>query len=293
MAFAAFILVVPGLSLAAPQTFNTALPVGKGNAVFRGQFMVLKAGNDPGDDKRDLTVLGGIPVLGYGLTSDLALFGMFPYINKGLELNVPGRGRITRGAAGFGDARIFARYTLFQRDGRGSTFRGAPFFGIELPTGADDDHDALGRLPQPLQADSGSWDPFGGVVVTYQSLDYQVDAQISYTANTQANDFAFGDELRFDASLQYRLLPRELDTGVPGFLYGVLETNLLYREKNRPGSGKDPDSGGTTLFVAPGLQYVTQKWLVEAIVQFPIIQDLNGTALKDDYTVRAGFRINF
>ncbi len=34
------------------------------------------------------------------------------------------------------------------------------------------------------------------------------------------------------ASLQYRLWPRELSGGVPGFLYGVVETNLIYQGKN-------------------------------------------------------------
>ena len=52
-------------------------------------------------------------------------------------------------------------------------------------------------------------------------------------------------------------------------------------------------SGGTTLFLVPGLQYVTRRWIVEAAVQLPVVQDLNGTALENDYIVRAGFRFNF
>ena len=150
-----------------------------------------------------------------------------------------------------------------------------------------------GRLPANLQLGSGSWDPFGGVVATYQTLEYQVDAQASYKINTEANSFEFGDEARLDASLQYRLWPRELGPGVPGFLYGVLEGNLVYRGKSERGGIDDPNSGGTSLFLAPGLQYVTKRWIVEAIVQLPVVQDLNGDALEDDFTVRAGFRVNF
>jgi len=131
------------------------------------------------------------------------------------------------------------------------------------------------------------------VIATYQTLDYQIDAQISYKANTKANDFEFGDEFRFDASLQYRLWPRELGTGVPGFLYGVVETNLLHQAKNRVSGARDPNSGGTTLFLSPGLQYVTKRWVLEGIVQLPVVQDLNGTALEDDFIVRAGFGVNF
>jgi len=278
---------------AAPQTFNTALPVGKGNFVFREQFFAFEASDDPSPADRDLNVRGSIPVRGYGVTSDLALFGILPWLGKELDLTTPGGQRISRGTNGFGDAQIFARYTVFQKDMRGSNFRIAPFAGLELPTGEDDDHDSLGRLPQPLQSGSGSWDPLGGVIVTWQTLDYQIDAQLAYKANTQANGFEFGDEFRFDTSLQYRLLPRELGPGVPGFLYGVIEANLLHQAKDKIGGFNDPNSGGTRLYLSPGLQYVTRKWIVEAIVQIPVVQDLGGTALEDDYALRVGFRGNF
>lgn len=278
---------------AAPETFNTALPVGEGDFVFREQFLAIKASDDPSPADRNLEVLGGVSVLGYGVTSDLAIFGMLPYLDKELDLTMPGGQRISRSTSGIGDAQLFARYTILQKDMRGSNFRIAPFIGIKLPTGDDDDSDSMGRLPQPLQLGSGSWDPFGGVIATYQTLDYQVDAQLSYKAHTEANGFEFGDEFGFDASLQYRLWPRELGGGVPGFLYGVIETNLLHQAKNEIGGVKDPNSGGTKLFLSPGLQYVTKRWVLEAIVQIPVVQDLGGTALEDDYTVRAGFRVNF
>lgn len=289
----AVLLPMPGTSHAAPQTFNTALPVAKGSFVFREQFLYQKASDDPSAADRNLEVLGGVSVLGYGVTSDLALFGVLPYLDKQLDLTMPGGQQVTRSARGIGDAHVFARYTAFQKDMRGSNFRVAPFIGVKLPTGSDNDRDGLARLPQPLQLGSGSWDPLGGVIATYQTLDYEIDTQVSYQANTKANGFEFGDEFRFDTSLQYRLLPRELGTGVPGFLYGVIETNLLHQAKNRINGVNDPNSGGTTLFLSPGLQYVTKKWVLEAIVQFPVVQHLNGAALKADFIVRTGFRVNF
>lgn len=280
-------------AMAAPQTFNTALPVAKGELIFREQFVYKKATDDPSTSDRELEVLRFNSVLGYGATSDLALFGLLPYLDKELDLTTSGGQRVTRSTNGIGDARLFARYEVLQRDMKGRNFRVAPFAGLELPTGDDDDTDSLGRLPATLQLGSGSWDPFGGLIATYQTLDYQVDAQASYKVNTEANDFEFGDEFRFDASFQYRLWPRNLGRGVPGFLYGVLEGNFLHRGRDESGGVEDPDSGGTSLFVSPGLQYVTKRWVAEAIVQLPALQDLNGTALKDDFTVRAGFRVNF
>lgn len=282
-----------GTALAAPETFNTALPVAKGEFLFREQFFYKKASNDPSAADRDLEVLGGISVLGYGVNADLAIFGVLPYLTKDLEITTSDGQRVTRSTNGIGDARLFGRYTIFKNNFPGGNFRIAPFAGIELPTGDNTDSDSLGVLPATLQLGSGSWDPFGGVVATYQTLDYQIDVSGSYKVNTEADNFEFGDEVRFDASVQYRLWPRELTGGLPGFLYGVLEANLIYQGENEIGGANDPNSGGTTLFIAPGLQYVTKRWILEAIVQLPAYQDLGGTALEDDFTIRAGLRFNF
>ena len=283
---------VAATAMAAPQTFNTALPVAQDEFVFREQFVYRKATDDPSPADRKLQVLGGVSVLGYGVTGEVAVFGVLPYLDKELDVTTPG-GRVTRDTSGIADARLFGRYTAYKADASGRTFRIAPFLGVELPTGDDNDRDSLGRLPAPLQLGSGSWDGFGGIVLTYQTLHYQIDAQASYTLNTEANNVEFGDQARLDASLQYRVWPRELDAGVPGFLYAVLEGNLLYADNNEINGTKDPDSGGTTFFLSPGIQYVTKRWIIEGIVQLPVSQNLNGAALEDDFTVRAGFRFNF
>lgn len=274
------------------QTFNTALPVATGRFIFREQFLYRKASDDPTPANRELDVLGGIAVLGYGATSDLTLFGMLPWFDKELDATMLGGQRISRGSSGVGDAQLFARYTVVQKDRRGRSFRVAPFLGIKLPTGDDDESDALGQLPQPLQPGSGSWDPFGGVIATWQTLDYQIDAQLGYRATTRANGFEFGDEFQADASFQYRLWPRELSGGVPGFLYSFLETNLLHQAKNEIGGSDDSDSGGTRLFLSPGIKYVTRRWVFDVIVQLPVVQDLGGNALEDDFRVRTGVRVN-
>ena len=277
---------------AAPESFNTALPVAEGEFVFREQFILDQSGDDPSGADRDRTAWVLVSVLGYGANSDLALFGVVPYVDRSLDIT-QGSARRTRSASGLGDISLFGRYTVFRRDWPGRTLRVASFAGLELPTGDDDETDSFGRLPPSVQPGSGSWDPFGGLVLSYQTLDFEVDAQASYRANTKANDFEFGDVARLDGALQYRLWPRELGSGVPGFLYGVLEANLIHRDKDQVSGTNDPDSGGLSLFILPGLQYVTKRWIVETGVQIPVVQDLNGTALEKDTIFRAGFRLNF
>ena len=281
-----------GAASSAPITFNTALPVAEGEFIAREQFGLNQSGDDPSGADRDRTAWSVVSVLVYGVNSDLALFGVVPYVNKQLKLTTDGA-RVRRRTNGLGDIKLFGRYTIFKNNFSGGNFRIAPFAGIEVPTADNKRSDALGRLPASVQPGSGSWDPFGGIVITYQTLDFEIDAQASYKANTEANGFEFGDVARLDGSLQYRLWPRELSGGVPGFLYGVLEANLIREDKDGISDIKDPNSGGTRLFLVPGLQYVTRRWIAETSVQFPIVQDLNGTKLENDYIVRTGFRLNF
>lgn len=276
----------------APVTFNTALPVGGDEFVARGLLVRSQSGHDPGAADRDLGATSLVSVLGYGVTPKLAVFGVLPYVDKDLDLTVGGS-RLARGASGIGDVSLFGRYTLLQRDQPGRTFRVAPFLGVKAPTGDDNERDGLGRLPAAVQSGTGAWDAFGGVVATYQILALQVDGQISYRVNNEANGFDPGDEARLDGSLQYRLWPRTLGSGVPDFLYGVLEMNLVHRDKHEMNGITDNNSGGTTVYLAPGLQYVTKRWIVEGVVQLPVIENLNGNALESDYIVRAGVRFNF
>ncbi len=279
-------------ALSAPVTFNTALPVGGGEFVARGLVVVNESGKDPSGADRDRRATSFVSVLGYGVTNKLAMFGVVPYVDKDLDVTVNGN-RINRSESGLGDVSVFGRYTVVQHDQPGRTFRVAPFFGVKAPTGNDNESDEFGRLPPSVQSGTGAWDVFGGIVGTYQTFDFQTDGQVSYRINNEANNFEPGNVFRLDGSLQYRLSPKILGDGVPNFLYGVLETNFIYRDKNKLNGTDNDNSGGTTVFLSPGLQYVTKRLIVEGVVQLPVIQDLNGNALENDYVVRAGVRFNF
>lgn len=130
------------------------------------------------------------------------LFGMLPYLDKRADLTQAGQ-RMSLGTSNFGDLTVLGRYTVFQRNAPGRSFRIAPFVGIKAPTGQDDASNGSGRLPLLLQPGSGSWDPIAGVVATYQTLDHEFDVALSYKRNTEANGFEFGDTAQLDASWQY------------------------------------------------------------------------------------------
>ena len=130
-------------------------------------------------------------------------------------------------------------------------------------------------------------------MVSYQTLDFGIDAQLSYRKNGEANGFEAGDEIRIDVSYQHRLLPSVLDSETRSFLYGVIELNTIIQDHHRQNGISADNSGGTTVFLTPGVQYVTRKIIVEVAIQVPVVQNLKGGALENDFTIRGGFRINF
>lgn len=287
-----FVLLVSDLGQAGPITFNSALQVSPGVFIWREQVVLLRSSDDPSPANRDLRVLAVPSVLAYGATRNLTLVGGVPYLDKTLDLTTPA-GRIRRGDRGIGDSVLLARYTIFRRDRVGETMRVAPIVGLKFPTGDDDERDRVGRLPQRLQLGSGSWDPIIGTVFTWQTLQWEFDSAFEYTFHTPANNFEFGDVAELGASFQYRIWPFELRGGVPAFVYAVLESNLFIQGRNEINGIEQRDSGGTSWFLAPGLQFVSKRWVLETAVQLPVVQDLNGQALENDYIFRAGFRFNF
>ena len=103
-------LVLTGVPLAqaAPNTFNTALPVPQGETIWREQ-LVLRERSDDGPMDREVSVQALGSVLGYGITSKLAVFGVVPYFfNKTLDVTTP-MGRIERDTGGIGDVSLFGR----------------------------------------------------------------------------------------------------------------------------------------------------------------------------------------
>ncbi len=285
--------LLPALAAAAPITFNTALPVAKGQWLLREQYIQRYRYDDTAGSGRNvhIGILGN--VLAYGVTSKLSLFAVAPwYLDKTLNATTP-MGRMQLTASGIGDTQLFARYTLFQHDAAGRSFRIAPLAGVIAPTGSSHTVDRFGRLPRPFQNGTGAWGGLAGVIATYQTLAWEFDADATYQASGTHDGYRAGAITQLDGSFQYRLWPRQLGPGIPGFLYGVLETNIVHTGRDRMNGLDVPDSGGTQWFVSPGLQLVTMNYVLETAVQIPIAQDMNGHALHDRYIFHIGFRTHF
>jgi hypothetical protein len=279
---------------AGPITFNTALPVHANELILREQLIWLRATDDPSPMDRNLNVIAVPTVLVYGVHRRVALFGILPFLYKRMDVTTPSGERVRRSATGFGDLSTFVRVTALQIDRPRETIRLAPFAGLKMPTGATGIADDLGQLPPALQLGTGSWDPFGGLIFTWQKLRWELDLSGSYLVRTQANDFSAGDEARGDASFQYRVVPwGEVGPGVPSWLFAVLESNVVWQGHDEIAGVQNPDSGGLNWYLAPGLQWVTLRTVLEAAVQIPVLSRTNGQGLGQDFIARLSFRVNF
>ncbi len=264
------------VSWAAPIATNTALPVSAGEIIVREQMITTHSSDRFGGARRQVDRFEARTVLGYGLTSKLALFGVLPLVNVDRTL-----GAASASDFGLGDAALFARYEVFRSDKPGRTFRIAPFAGVRVPTGRE------GRTGD------GSLDFFGGLIATLASTQWVLDSQLRYGLNREANGFERGDARSVDTSFQYRLSPGKVAQDTHAFVYGVLELSANYYERNRVNGVTDPNSGGFQLYLTPGLQYATRRWIADLGVKIPIVNDLNGTALEPDYSILTSIRVNF
>ncbi len=281
-------IAVTTAAQAAPVTFNTALPVADQEFVARAELVIGQSGDDRSGADRDRRSTALVAALGYGVTGRLALFGVLPYVDNELTLTTGGE-RATRTASGFGDLALFGRYTVYQQDRPGRTLRVAPFAGLKAPTGEDDASNTRGRLPPDVQVGLGRAGGSGDDLP-----DRAVSTRRAARVSGQQRSERFRGR-RYRATRRLMSIPlatARARAGCPGI-------RLRRRAqpdppgKHRVGGAADPNSGGTRLFLTPGVQYVTKRWIAEAAVQWPVSQALNGTALESDYVVRAGFWRNF
>ncbi len=281
-----FTLMKTGYAQGPP--INTDTPImlgvqGRGIRTF-GKIIrkatLLKDGSEIADPmQREVTVFVTPLAIPYNLFNDKFQLGIIvPFMNIDMNKN---NGNIS--SSGIGDLRLFAKYLVYQYDRRNKTIRVASKVGVKLPTGDENKQPPLG---------TGSTDYFFTTVVGW--IEGRVGAYLEgiYNLNTSNDALDFGNSVSYNFAFGYRLLPAVYETYPSSQLNGFLEINGTSANKNKVNGQKIRDTGGTTIFFSPGLQYVGgRRWLIEASVQIPIVNEPNGVQLATDWTISIGTRI--
>ena len=290
-ALSLFVLAAVPLSVFAngpPPRTETAFVTGLQGAAFRS-FIDRMDRSAPG---RDLRVMAVALILPYEVIPNrLVVAGAIPYLDKELVLSQGGQRR-RLGNSGFGDLTVKAKYQILQRDRPRRTTRLSLLASLKLPTGEDDERSEDGSLlPPSLQLGTGSVDYAGGAVITALRQRWGINGDLIYRVNTSDDGFRFGDKLQLDAALAFRASPRIYGTYPSPQLNLFLELNGVRSGRNRAGGTDIAASGGTSLFIAPGIQYmIGRTFLVEASLQLPVAENLHGDQLEADHSLRMGIR---
>jgi len=219
-----------------------------------------------------------------------SVFGIVvPYMEKRLELKGKGE-EFTRGLS---DILLLGRYKFFSRPQRRAWNQAAFQFTLKLPTGPTDRSVSLPVPPsvkRALQPGTGSTDFIFELTGGRFTTRYNLLANLGYRLNTEDDHIAFGDRFFVNTDLEYFLFPW-LTRKHGQEVISLLEWTFVHTERDRFKDKGVPNSGSNSLFIAPGLQWIiSERFLVEASVQLPLFQNLQGKQPKVDQSVLIGFR---
>ncbi|MBI5342765.1 MAG: hypothetical protein HZB63_05540 [Deltaproteobacteria bacterium] len=256
------------------------------------------------DDER--TVFFGA---GYGLTEDFSLGFHIPYVvRRGIreghmmedgtpEVHVHGD------SEGIGDLSLFGMYRFARQEKAGADL--SLLFGLKMPTGTTREKDLSGaRFATEFQPGSGSWDPLVGLSATRRWGPASLDASLLYAIATKgAQGTDLGDMLHYGAAISCRFVPGRHDSHdaspAQERKHAALHRHIAWdfileatgdwkRKQTVQGIGDD-NSGGTTIFLSPGVRFNYQdRWSAYLSTGFPILQDMNGTQHDVSYRILLG-----
>ncbi|MBI4490073.1 MAG: transporter [Deltaproteobacteria bacterium] len=231
----------------------------------------------------------------YGATRDLTLGLTLPLVQKELEFKTSS-GTRTIHSSGQGDLSLVGVYRFYRRDVPRATSQFSIIGGIKVPSGSTSQRDGNApaltgttsrRLPRPLQPGSGSWDGIAGIAA-FQNLDrLSFYGSVQGKINSEDDNFRFGNKLHYDFTVDYVTLQERN-------LFFVLEFNGINAGRNEENEKKVRSSGGHTLFISPGIEYLPLPYVIlESSVQIPIVQDLNGRQPEKRISLVFGVRYLF
>ena len=252
---------------AGPINSNVAFTPRKGGSILRLQYTYSEA--DVRADGRSIRASGVRATYVYGAREDLALFLSVPFVHREIDTR-DSEGRLLEFRQdGLPDFTILAKYRFWQKDmGPTHTIRWAALAGLNVRSGDSD-------------FTSNSYDPILGTVISWRRDRNHFDADLLYQFNTGGGR-AGHDVLRYDLAYSFRLLPKVFRVDRPYALDAVAELN-----------GRYSTDGSHEIYLSPGLQWQTERWVWEASVQIPIFQDLSDHAAESDYRVVLGLRFQW
>lgn len=223
----------------------------------------------------------------YAAGGDWAVNVQIPWIDRYHGTGNPGIDDGTSHTRSVGDVRVLGRY---------QGVAGVPGlglqFGAKLPTGDYSNQFSRGTiagdpLDRGLQPGTGTTDLLLGAY-NFAKLDadwdYYAQALAQLPLDSRA-DYKPGNAFALNLGLRYQ----GFDSVVP-----ELQFNVRASGKDSGAAASPEDSGGESVFIAPGVAVPVGRTVrLYGFLQLPIYQNLNGYQLAAKYTASVGTRIEF
>lgn len=200
--------------------------------------------------------------LTYGLTGDWAVGFEIGY----KELSEPGGQR-----DGVDDVRLFTKYRFWRRDTLGAQEAAAVLLALKPDSGGE-------------QISTGTTDGLVGLAYGYEGRKWYKWASVRYRINGE-NEPRLRRGNRLFVDLVGGIRPRSTGYREPDTVW-LLELNSEFTERAEQNGVKLAHSGGTEIFLSPGIFWTYRNFAVKAGVQIPIFDDLNGEQDSSDYRAR-------
>ncbi len=246
--------------------------------------------------RRDIDVfVQAFGVLPYAITPMWTTRVVVPFVRKSMDFTTPGGTRSDYATSGVGDILVDTKWVFFSSNRLKGTTRLGIEGGVKIPLGGTDARMPDGAVaPRGLQLGSGSWDFPLKALFTMARDRFGLLANIGYRINTSDDGIDAGNVFSYDVALGLRLAPLVYKSLRDKSLMVYLELNGEVAPRDKALGTPDPDSGGHLLFLSPDIQWIPTPWLLfEGSVQFPILQDLNGTQLEYGTRFQFGTRFRF
>jgi len=189
-----------------------------------------------------------------------------------------------------GDVRVLARRKLAAFESPEPSMGVAALqFGLKLPTGKTDIKNADGDpAERSLQPGSGTTDLLIGL--SYSKLQPTKNLSTFVQGLVQAplyehDDYKPGTRVSLDGGLRY---------GVGEQVGLLLQANALWRARDRGAEAEPDDTGGTGVFLSPGLSWSPSKaFNLYGFFQVPLYQYVNGVQLTARKAITIGANLRF
>ena len=275
----AFVLLASVLSVDATASgisVDAGLTPAEDRWILRTQLRYMQRNNDPGPMDRRMERFVWNNVLAYGLKRNLTLMVRQPFLSQDMAM-----AGTSKSDSGPGDLMVMAKYGIYRRNTAEYTLGLATTLGLKAPTGKD-------------VFSSETWDLKPGVYMSWRNRTWSWDLSLSYLWSGFADDthdgIDPGDELSLDLALARQFI---LGEGAEATLAPLVEISCMSIAEDKSFGQKLVNTGESVLFLSPGLKLTVSSFIMEALIQIPVIQDQEGLQPERDTGFITGIRYMF